>query len=338
MIMDNEMTNIKKGRLANLDMIRGLCILYVVFYHMSTQYGLISHGSTNGHDFFDVMSFFMTPFYVFSGFLFSCKREPKAFVMNKIQKLIIPYLFWSGLSIVAFLVYQYFSMGIVHLASVFEGFPSTLALRSDTPLWFFISLFAVSVIYYFIHQCLSNRQKDFFILLCFVFAYIVHNRLQLFSWGNISLGLVYYHLGYLFRKWSSHAGEAVLARWFVVAVAVFVLFNIFAPQNMSFVLLVVREGNFMLNLPYSLSACFILWFITRKIDNTNLISRTGQYSLTLYASHRIILNWCFDPIVRYIKPGISYCEYMLIGGGIILVIYMILLLTLKRYCPRLIGL
>lgn len=102
-------------------------------------------------------------------------------------------------------------------------------------------------------------------------------------------------------------------------------------------LLYQREGLFVLNLPFSLAACYLLWFITRKIRKANVISWIGNNSLVLFASHRIILNWIYDPIIRYYNPDTTYCEYMLTGGVIILFAYVVLTLTLKKYFPKAMG-
>lgn len=128
------------NRLNNLDFIRGVCILYVVFVHMSMTNGLISFQSMNGYTIFYMMSFFMVPFYVFSGYLFSDRRAPKEYVSNKIKKLVIPYLFWAVLSAVVFYVYQYVTIRTIHPFDIFNGFISTCGLKSNTPLWFFFSL------------------------------------------------------------------------------------------------------------------------------------------------------------------------------------------------------
>lgn len=324
-------------RINNLDFIRGLCILYVVFYHMSLTYGLISFNSTNGYVLFNMMSFFMTPFYVFSGYMFSNRRSPKAFVKNKINKLIIPYLFWGAISIIIFYAYQYISLGTIQPLSPFEGFLGTCGLKSNTPLWFFFSLFAVSTIYYFAQRFMSNSKLNIFILLCFVFAYIVHNRMQLFSWGNISLGLVYFHLGHYLKKLVENTERRFLLLLFFGALCIYILINVFDSQNMAFVLLYQREGMFILNLPFSLAACYILWFITSRMRNSNIISWVGKNSLVLFASHRIILNYCYDPIIRLIKPNILYSEYMLTGGVMVAIAYIIFLYALNRYMPKVIG-
>lgn len=324
-------------RINNLDVVRGLCILYVVFYHMSLTYGIISFQSTNEHIFFNVMSFFMIPFYLFSGYLFSSKRSPKEYIINKVNKLIIPYLFWGALSVLIFYIYQVIFYGTVDLLMPFDGFLSTCGLKSNTPLWFFFSLFIVSIVYYFAQRYFSNTQLNIFILLSFIFALIVHNRLQIFSWGNIALGLVYYHIGYYFKRFSDNLSNKQLNISFIIAICIFILINIFDPQNLAFVLLYQREGNFILNLPFSLSACYILWFITRKFSKKNALTWIGENSLVLFASHRIILNWCYDPIIRNLEPNISYFKYMFMGGVIIFLIYITLVYVLKKYIPKVIG-
>lgn len=97
----------QNNRIQYLDLIRGGLILYVVFYHMSMQFGLISYESGNRPLLFSIMSFFMTSFYFFSGFLFSSKRSASDFVYNKVRKLLFPYVFWSVISLVVYYANRY---------------------------------------------------------------------------------------------------------------------------------------------------------------------------------------------------------------------------------------
>ena len=83
-------------RFRELDLIRGALVLYVVFYHMSLAYGYILFDSSDRPAFYFIMSFFMVPFYFFSGFLFSSKRNTMSYIRNKFKKLVLPYVFWGG--------------------------------------------------------------------------------------------------------------------------------------------------------------------------------------------------------------------------------------------------
>ena len=320
----------------SLDLIRGGLILYVVFYHMSLTYGVISFNSGDMPIFYDIMSFFMAPFYFFSGYLFSAKRSPIEFVKNKTNKLLIPYLFFAIVSLIVYYINRFCLFGTIDFKEPFRQFISTAGLGSDTPLWFFFSLYFVSIVYYLVDKYCS-KYRLIFILLCFLFSIIVHDKTQILSCGNIALGIVYYFFGNQFHRIISNkkVNDSLL---FIIAVLVFVAITLFDRQNFSFVLLQQRNGSFILNLPFSLSACYILYYIGNKVKSLPVINFIGCYSLVLFASHRIILNWIYDPIIMKLLPGISFCIYTILGFIVIISIYLLLLVILKKYAPKLIGL
>lgn len=203
-------------------------------------------------------------------------------------------------------------------------------------MWFLFSLYIVSVFYYIIDTIFS-KFRLLIVILCFVFAFIVHNRLQILSWGNISLGLVYYHCGYEFRKYSDvKKFNSILV--LVGSILIFVLIVCFDRQNLAFVNLSQRRGMFILNLPFSLSASYILFYISEKIKCIPWVNYIGCYSLVLFASHRVILNWIYDPLIMQLVPNISFPLYVILGFSIILFFYILILLPLKKYFPEFIGL
>lgn len=325
-------TKINK-RFDYLDLIRGTLLLYVILVHMSQSYGLITFDGSKSNIVFDILSFFMAPFYFFSGFLFSNKRGFKEYTINKIYKLLLPYLFWTIISLPIFYINRYIITGDFHLLEPFKSFIFTLAVSSNTPLWFFISLFAVNIIYYII-----DKYKVYYvIILAFIFSLIMHNRIQLLSWGNISLGLVYFYLGHLFRE-KSLTINMNKSLYMISALVIFSLICILDTQNLAFVMLYQRKGFFILNLPYCLAACYLLWWLSIRIQNIHFINWIGQYSLALFASHRIILNWIYDPFIRYVNPNISYTTYILIGYTFIILSYYIIVKLSKKYYPCAIGL
>ena len=322
-------------RRQNLDLIRGSLILYVVFYHMSLTYGFCSYEGDMPL-FYDIMSFFMVPFYVFSGYLFSSKRSIKDYIRNRSRKLLLPYLFFAILSLVVYYISVYIVNEDVNFLWPYNQFITTAGLGSNTPLWFLFSLYIVSVFYYIIDK-IFLKYKVLIIFICFVFAFIVHNRLQILSWGNISLGLVYYHCGYEFRKYDDNKRYNNFLT-FVGCVFIFILIVVFDRQNLAFVSLFQRRGLFILNLPFSLAASYILFYISEKIKCIPCINYIGCYSLVLFASHRVILNWIYDPLIMRLIPNISFLPYVIIAISLILFFYILILLPLKKYFPKIIGL
>ena len=62
-------------RRAYLDWIRGLAVLWVIIHHISLNYGFIKFGQcTEGLNAFTLLSFFMVPFYIVSGYFFNVKK------------------------------------------------------------------------------------------------------------------------------------------------------------------------------------------------------------------------------------------------------------------------
>lgn len=151
---------LQNNRIDYLDTIRGLMIIWMLVVHISLNYGYIKFGDTTpGVTVFTLMSFFMTPFYVFSGYLFSNKRDFRSFTMNKVRKLLIPYLTFT---IFGVLVFELYSLVVEHSLNMefIYGFVSTASFKSNTPCWFFISLFFVCEFYYIAYSVvgLLNRK------------------------------------------------------------------------------------------------------------------------------------------------------------------------------------
>ena len=243
----------------------------------------------------------------------------------------------GGISLVIYYLYSLWVSSEIDYLWPFRQIPYTAGLGSNTPIWFLFSLFCVSVIYYFISVCFKRLYQHLIIAIVFIFACIVHNRTQILSCGNIALGLVYYHLGYIFRCFSDTKYTDNI-KMFLIAIAIFSLILIFDRQDLAFVTLYQRSGSFLLNVPFSLCACYILWFLAKRIEYIKPINMIGMYSLTLFASHRIVLNWIYSPLIMKVYPDISFPIYVIVGMTVILFVYGLLTLLMKKYCPLLIGL
>ena len=83
-------------RLEELDTIRGLMILWMLVVHISLNYGHIIFGTPfQRFSIFSWMSFFMVPFFFFSGFCFKEGVPFMTFLKKKALTLIVPYIFYT---------------------------------------------------------------------------------------------------------------------------------------------------------------------------------------------------------------------------------------------------
>lgn len=205
---------------------------------------------------------------------------------------------------------------------------------ANAPLWFLWSLFCITVIYFIADAFLNSVQLSLFIAFCFLFSYAVQiTQIQFFGCGNICLGLFYYHIGRLIQ------GKIVgylKFRLFLVGLLVFAAINVLYPQYMAFVTLTLAEGDYFTNVLFSLAGTYLLWYICFKIRYIKWINLIGVNSLVLYASHRIILNWIYDPLISA-YCSISYPLYIILGFCVILLVFLQLNSVLQHRLPFAIG-
>lgn len=324
-------------RNCNLDCIRALAVLWVVIHHISMNYGVIKFGQcSEGMNVFTFLSFYMVPFYIISGYFFNVKKTFTTFVRNKIKKLLIPYMTFTFWGLLIFEIYSFVDTGGLDLPSIGSFIP-TATLPSNTPCWFFISLFFVNMTYYFISKR-SSWQRHLIIILCFLFAFLTNGKMQIFGYGNILLGLVYFHIGTLFKKYEPYIRRKGVI---FVAVCLYVLISIFDPQRLSFVLNLQVCGLYALNLLFSVAAMIVCWNIASLWKYEGFVGRNicfiGQNSLVLFASHRPILNYIIQPALNHFIPNLGYPFFLILAFILILAFYYVLNLVGKKFFPFLLG-
>lgn len=243
---------------------------------------------------------------------------------------------FSFFGLLIFEVFSFLSQGKFILPDI-GSFVSTVALRSNTPCWFFISLFCVNMIYYFISKR-GNLQKHLFISLCFFLAFLTNGKTQIFGYGNILLGLVYFHIGTLFKQYESFICKK---KHLWAALTIYMLITLFDPQWLSFVLNFQICGNYILNLLFSVSAMTICWNIASLWKYEGFVGRNicfiGQNSLVLFASHRPILNYIIQPALNHFIPNLGYPFFLILAFILILAFYYVLNLVGKKFFPFLLG-
>ena len=146
----------KLNRIEYLDLAKGIVMLIVVYHHtrlIPLPVQIIYH------------PFFMSFFFLISGFFYSHK-EPGKYFKGKAYSLLLPYVIWRTIFSVIEFARDMVRNGLT--ATVVTGGLKNwglglLAIKSPLssgPTWFFICLFLVSAIYYFVDSIpVSNKGK-----------------------------------------------------------------------------------------------------------------------------------------------------------------------------------
>lgn len=154
------------------------------------------------------------------------------------------------------------------------------------------------------------------------------------------LGLTVFHAGCLLRQ-----NEDGMDKWLIVVVAVtlFIGCQLASPSRLSFVLLTLTNGNFVLNYIYSVAGCFILWFLTKRIPGKcygmigHLFVSISQTSLVIFASHRPVLGFIYEPLLRSLFPDVNYAIFLISSLVVLIGTGYVLDWGMTKYCPYLLG-
>ena len=149
-------------RLYYFDWIRGCMILWMLIYHISLNYGIVTFGVQEGRfSPFTFMSFFMAPFYMISGYFFSSQETFPHFLLRKVKTLLIPYITFSIWGIIIYEAFCLFTNGHLGSLQLSQAIP-TGGIRANTPLWFFISIFICNTVYYILNRWGGRKTSLFF--------------------------------------------------------------------------------------------------------------------------------------------------------------------------------
>lgn len=257
----------------------------------------------------------------------------------------MPYIYYSIFGLMFWIVYAVIKHNLTissFKGLIYSSIP-TATLPSNTPCWFFISLFAVNIFYYLLNYVSKNYFKTsigggILLIISTICAYLTHNVPQYFGIGNICLGLFFFHIGYLIKVYESYFNRLGV---FIISIFIYFLIGYLCPEQLAFVFNLLVQGNYLLNLLFSVAAFIVLWYLIQRVPDKilkkNYFTFIGFNSLLLFAYHRPVLNYIFTPLLQRFIPGCTYPVFLCVSLIGLLIGYHFLLLIIRKYCPALIG-
>lgn len=126
----------------DVDVVKGICIIFVVIRHMEVSYQI---GITPFTYIAVSLFFFMSGFYV--------KNDGKflSFFTNNVKRIIVPAIIWSILSLCYNIPLQYLNKGTFKIE-----FDWVSPIPTNGPLWFLFALFYAKVLLFFLIKIKNN--------------------------------------------------------------------------------------------------------------------------------------------------------------------------------------
>lgn len=276
----------------SIDSVAGMLIIYMVVTHCFQWASLIESSIYRGS--LKFMGFFMAWFF-FKGGMFFKPKGLRVTLQTGMNRLLVPYLFWSLVGIIVAFVYLCLHSDldlIFFLKKNIKGIVFWGSVESNLPLWFLLTLFFVRLLFDSSCQLLKNTFPVFPLSICLSLGFFLLDFNIPYYFENVFLGLAFFSLGY-------SLGTLRLKLSLMPVIVLFLTQSFFFEPYVSF-----RSNssesflNYVVWLEWSVLGIIIintvfLWLGSKKNRLVRffveILGFLGKNSMLFYCSHWIVL-------------------------------------------------
>ena len=273
-----------KARRNDLDLVGGLLIIHMIFYHICQR--------ANLDYYIDGILVIMMPWFFFKSGMFFRKSMPyKEQIKSNAKHLLIPFAVFSAIGLVFSWLRLYLSGD--HYWLHYISFPKHLLLQgaiyANPPLWFLTSLFLIRIAYNYV----AGKANDYIIMaICLAIAFLCHyfNIMQPRYLANCATGMFFFIAG--------HKLHDIQYNWpiCITAVIVYTAIYILHPSLVDMFSNILKTGSYLLWFPFAIAGIVIVNAIAKLIPPSAYMSiliraicSIGRNSMYYYVLHWIIL-------------------------------------------------
>lgn len=309
-------------RIEFIDLAKGFCIFLVVTGHCGAAIGLPGY---------DIVR--MPLYFILSGLFFKTYGGVKDFIIKKLNKILIPFVFFYLLGNFAFYAIKYIApqLLITDSRGIFDIFDNRQFFNG--PIWFLLCLFWCNIYFVLIHSYIKKEEIRiaFVCLLGLIGWWLGYNNYFVPLFIDVAMtAMPFFAFGYYLKRsnilypnnWDKYNLILAFAFWCI-----------------SFVL--INTTDFRLSFHYNgingISTYFIaiasvlsILFLCKSIKRLPYFSYIGRYSIILLCVHHMIY--------RPVKVLLEASKIEIIDNEYIVAIITLLLSTLcipicKKYIP-----
>lgn len=307
-----------RDRIEYIDLAKGICIFLVVFSHVANFYHYYNFPLR-----YELTAFRIPLYYILSGLFFKPYGGGREFIIRKINKLLIPYLFFFTIGVIVtpyilFYIFD-FTMNDWYGPNVIKCLilPFIRESSSNSPIWFLWTLFIINLLFYFSYDITKSYAKNIYILglLCFaigllgVGASILHINIKAHIDSALT-GLPFFWFGYYLRHNTLFLEKetSFIKSFAIILSAVCLLWttNRLLGGNTEY----GYWNNTFTNNPYffiypcGIIGAISILILSKLIKKIPVISYCGRYSLIILGSHYTILS-IVGHLIQFHNTGLS---------------------------------
>ena len=287
-------------RIEFVDLTKGICIILVVMSHIG--------GPFEQMDTHHIIVSFRMPLYFFiSGIFFKSYEGFLGFFIRKVNKLIIPFIFfYVGAFMAKYIVWKV-APGVFQLpvewSDLLVIFHKHDLIDFNPPIWFLLALFNCNIIFYLVH---SLRKKH----LSLMFALAILIGIAGFTLGKLRIelplyidvamtALPFYVGGFWIRRYNfflmPHRFDKLIPGFVLVAiVAMYFISSKIGMRTNSY------DGNIFQVYIAAFCGIFAIMLIGKQFKKAPVISYLGRYSVVTLGIHAFILHFCHKIFDKFI--------------------------------------
>ena len=322
----------EKKRLEFIDLAKGFCILLVVFNHI--------------HKTFDTMflldncfkMFTMPLYFLLSGMFFNKYEGIVGFMKRRINKLLIPFVFFFLLTsflipnIISVLTGSFFKIELLWSFVSPEFFP-------NFPIWFLLCLFELNTMFYVVYliaEKFGNYNTFVMAILSstigFFGYYLGHINYNLYLFVDTAMSAFpFFYIGFITRKHTTFLQPNKLDKFNIpIAFALFFFTFIFA-RHVDYSTNTFEDVSFLTVYGCGLTGVFSIIFFSKAIKKLPYISYIGRYSIMLLCTHFIIVTYLNVFLRKFISS-----DWTIISLNLVVTtsLYSIIIPFMKKYMPH----
>lgn len=259
--------------------VRGIGMLLIVFAHAI-------EGTVNTYTFFIYVSAILgvSACFLVSGYglYFSFEKKEnylKGFLFQKFFRLLIPYLIFFVISI----IYKLITKQVVDISNIVY---ELLTLQLDGLLLWYLKIQLLFYVFFYISfKFIKNKNISIVLLIVLtVIYYILAWQFNLKSyWYNTCL---FFPIGILLARFKEYI-LPLIRKWYIIVLSglvflsTFIIIYLFGRMNLDFII----DGIYMISFNTFIIGLYM------SISNSHFLKIFGKYSMEIYLSHLLLLNW-----------------------------------------------
>lgn len=330
----------KKERNVEIDIIKGLCIISIVFTHIGKP--ILWFG------FFMVYGFYFVAGYTFHEMPFL------EFAKNKIYRIYIPFVVVNVLSvyilrILSNICEKYSEANMNIMENIKNSLMFNITNGFMAPSWFLFPLFLILFIFYILNRYLKNEMIVLaFTAIIFLLTHLFYDRLSVLQWcdcafvNNVGSGLLIFNIGYLLKN-KKHIEKKLFGGKYAIDAFVVCTIVMFYISNK--VGLDLRAG-YCSNTFYLIVAIwtglywciFVSKFLAKSSIMSKILATVGRYSMSIMLFHILAFSvatlaihaLCKLPYPQYWAVAYSDGIYGIITGIVGIAVPMLVVVIVKE--------